>query len=36
LWAPTAEDGVRGMAFVEAALASNAEGSRWRSFQPEI
>jgi predicted dehydrogenase len=36
LWAPTAEDGVRGMAFVEAALASNADGGRWRSFQPEI
>ena len=36
LWAPTADDGVRGMAFVEAALASNAEGGRWRSFQPEI
>ena len=36
LWAPTAADGVRGMAFVEAALASNADGGRWRSFQPEI
>ena len=36
LWAPMAEDGVRGMAFVEAALASNADGARWRSFQPEI
>jgi predicted dehydrogenase len=36
LWAPTAEDGVRGMAFVEAALASNADGGSWRSFQPEI
>ena len=36
LWAPTVEDGVRGMAFVEAALASNADGGRWRSFQPEI
>ena len=36
LWAPTAEDGVRGMAFVEATLASNADGGRWRSFQPEI
>ena len=36
LWAPTVEDGVRGMAFVEAALASNAEGGRWRSFKPEI
>ena len=36
LWAPTTEDGVRGMAFVEAALASNAEGGRWRSFKPEI
>jgi hypothetical protein len=28
LWAPTAEDGVCGMAFVEAALASNADGAR--------
>ena len=36
LWAPMAEDGVRGMAFVEAALASNADGARWHSFQPEI
>ena len=36
LWAPKAEDGVRGMAFVEAALASNADGGRWRSFHPEI
>jgi predicted dehydrogenase len=36
LWAPKAEDGVRGMAFVEAALASNADGGRWRSFQPDI
>jgi predicted dehydrogenase len=36
LWAPKAEDGVRGMAFVESALASNADGGRWRSFQPDI
>jgi predicted dehydrogenase len=36
MWAPMAEDGVRGMAFVEAALGSNADGARWRSFQPEI
>jgi predicted dehydrogenase len=36
LWAPMAEDGARGMAFVEAALASNADGGRWRSFHPEI
>jgi len=36
LWAPTVEGGARGMAFVEAALASNAEGGHWRSFQPEI
>jgi hypothetical protein len=28
LWAPMAEDGVRGMAFVEATLASNADGGR--------
>jgi hypothetical protein len=31
-----AEDGVRGMAFVEAELASNADGAGWQSFQPEI
>jgi hypothetical protein len=31
-----AEDGVRGMAFVEAALASHTEGGGWRDFQPEI
>jgi predicted dehydrogenase len=36
LWAPIAEDGVRGLAFVEAALTSNADGARWCSFQPEI
>jgi predicted dehydrogenase len=29
LWAPTVEDGVRGMAFVEAALRSQAEGGAW-------
>jgi predicted dehydrogenase len=29
LWAPTAEDGVRGLAFVEAALRSQAEGGSW-------
>jgi hypothetical protein len=31
-----AEDGVRGMAFVEATLDSNAEGACWRDFQPAI
>jgi predicted dehydrogenase len=36
LWAPLAEDGVRGMAFVEAALASHAEGGSWLDFRPEI
>jgi len=36
LWVQTAEDGVRGMAFVKAALASNPDGGRWRSFQPKI
>jgi predicted dehydrogenase len=29
LWAPTVEDGVRGMAFVEAALRSAAQGGVW-------
>jgi predicted dehydrogenase len=29
LWAPTVEDGVRGMAFVEAALRSQAGGGAW-------
>jgi predicted dehydrogenase len=36
LSAPMVEDGVRGMAFVEAALASNAEGTRWRDLQHEM
>jgi predicted dehydrogenase len=36
LWAPMVEDGVRGMAFVEAALGSNAEGTRWRDLQQEM
>jgi hypothetical protein len=36
LWAPMVEDGVRGMAFVEAALASNAEGTRWRDLPQEM
>jgi predicted dehydrogenase len=36
LWAPMVEDGARGMAFVEAALGSHAEGGRWLEFQPEI
>jgi predicted dehydrogenase len=36
LWAPMAEDGARGMAFVEAALSSHGDGGRWLSFQPEI
>jgi predicted dehydrogenase len=29
LWAPTIEDGVRGMAFVDAALQSHAGGGTW-------
>jgi len=29
LWAPTAEDGVRGVAFVEAALQSGAQDGAW-------
>ncbi len=36
LWAPTVEEGARGMAFVEAALSSHAEGGRWLDFRPEI
>ena len=36
LWAPTVEEGARGMAFVEAALDSHREGGRWRDFRPEI
>ena len=36
LWAPTVEEGVRGVAFVEAALRSHAEDARWRDFKPEI
>ena len=36
LWAPMVEEGARGMAFVEAALSSNAEGGRWIDFHPEI
>ena len=36
LWAPMVEDGARGIAFVEVALSSHAEGGRWLDFQPEI
>ena len=36
LWAPTVEDGARGMAFVEAAVNSHAQGGGWLDFQPEI
>jgi predicted dehydrogenase len=36
LWAPMVEDGARGIAFVETALSSQAQGSRWLDFQPEI
>ena len=36
LWAPMVEEGARGMAFVEAALSSHAEGGRWLDFRPEI
>ena len=33
---PMVEEGARGMAFVEAALSSHAEGGRWIDFLPEI
>jgi hypothetical protein len=36
LSAPMAEEGARGMAFVEAALSSHAEGGGRLDFQPEI
>jgi hypothetical protein len=36
LWAPMVEEGARGIAFVEAALSSHADGGRWLDFQPEI
>jgi hypothetical protein len=36
LLAPTVEDGARGMAFVEAAVNSYAQGGGWLDFQPEI
>ena len=36
LWAPTVEDGTRGMAFVEAAVNSYAQGGGWLDFQPEM
>jgi predicted dehydrogenase len=36
LWAPMVEEGARGMAFVEAALSSHAQGGRWIDFLPEI
>jgi predicted dehydrogenase len=36
LRAPMVEDGLRGIAFVEAALSSNSEGGRWLEFQLEI
>jgi predicted dehydrogenase len=36
LWAPMVEEGARGIAFVEAALSSYAEGGRWMHFNPEI
>jgi predicted dehydrogenase len=36
LWAPMVEEGARGIAFVEAALSSHAEGGRWLDFRPEI
>lgn len=35
-WAPMVGEGARGMAFVEAALSSHAEGGCWLDFQPEI
>ncbi len=34
LWAPMAEDGVRGLAFVEAALRSHALGTAWVEIDP--
>jgi predicted dehydrogenase len=34
LWAPTVEDGVRGVAFVEAALRSYAQGGAWTALNP--
>ena len=30
LWAPTGADGARGLAFVEAALESHADGCAWK------
>jgi predicted dehydrogenase len=36
LWAPAVEDGARGIAFVDAAVSSHAQGGRWLDFQPEI
>lgn len=36
LWVPMVEEGARGMAFVEAALSSHAEGGRWLDFPREI
>ena len=36
LWAPMVEEGTRGMAFVEAAPSTQAEGGRWLDFRPEI
>jgi len=36
LWAPTVEDGTRGMAFVESALSSHASGGGWVEFRPAI
>jgi hypothetical protein len=36
LWAPMVEESGRGIAFVEAALSSQAKGGRWLEFQPEI
>ena len=34
--APMVDEGAGGIAFVEAALSSHAEGGRWLDFQPEI
>jgi predicted dehydrogenase len=36
LWAPMVDEGARGMAFVESALSSHAEGGRWLDFKLEI
>jgi hypothetical protein len=34
--APTVEDGVRGVAFVEAALQSGVQGGAWVAMPPRL